>query len=428
MAFCQNCGKQVDDADLFCSSCGATQPTLERNASATPSSSSDGLEPEVGSIATRQSSSSDLANLSFRPKPIAVRSSATPWVLGLLIVIMAGTGAWLFLTSSGKSMLGEFTQKLETSVIDNEEGAATDVRNIPAGHGAVDDVASRFIPDPFKPQAALALLFGELDAKGGAVWKPIDPADGPEGHGVMRVSLRRSGSFTNRGERWSYILTGSESLECEAFGCGPGAVGGALFKYVDGKWVLASHDPSITYSGSYGAVGEDIHSLRKDGNVPLIRVDSGNCHQGRCEQSTSLLAVVDNQWAIVWSSDTAASNTECEESPRCSNWESHIKTLPANSTLLPEIEVVTAGRLWDEDKDRLLELNQTDVYRFDSSGKYRQISRSGTPAEVPLHVASAGDAQANSPSMNTTDEVDTLGRVDFEDSPIETEAPADVYK
>lgn len=253
-----------------------------------------------------------------------------------------------------------------------------------------DAVASRFIPDPFKPQDALILLFGGIDARSEAKWGPSAGDD--VGEGVKLVSLRRSGSFTEGDQRFSYVLTGSRDPECEAHVCGGGAIGGALFRFDDGKWVLVSHNPSILISGAYGrAVEADaVRDLHGSDQPPLIRIDSGYCHNGGyCGLSASLVSVVGSRFAEVWSGEMSYDTTssfECGDSGHCSDWQTQMKLLPSKGVELPGIELTRSGRSWDESREKLFELGGKIVYRYDPAGRYHEVSRTGAPVEIPLPV------------------------------------------
>lgn len=249
-----------------------------------------------------------------------------------------------------------------------------------------DAASSRFVADPFNPRDALVLLFGQMDAKGEAGWMPA-AEDGFE-NGNQRVSLRRSGAFAVGGERWSYILTGSRDPECEARACAGGAIGGALFRFEEGKWVLASHAPAILRAGSYGeaAAGDSIHSLRADVHPPLIRVDSGDCHFGYCGASTSLVAVVGGRLAQVWSGAIAEENlgtTSCDEQRQCTDWEAGIRVLAGGDSNFPDFELARKGQFWEEDRGAHFEIDEAVVYRYDPAGSYHEHSRSGGMVEIP---------------------------------------------
>ena len=247
-----------------------------------------------------------------------------------------------------------------------------------------DARASRFVPDPFKPQEALALLFGPPDVRGEVQWNH-DGSDGLEA-GSMRVSLRKSGQFTQGRERWAYILTGSRNPQCEGNACGRGAIGAALFRFDGGKWVLVSHNPVVIIAGRFGnATGaEDIKDLQPDGKWPLISVLSGDCDTEVCSMQTTLLSVVDDRFADTWTGQVSYTSQTCLEDGPCNDWASQIKTIPVSGRELPDIQVTTTGTRWDEASGKLFRLNEKATYRFDPAGKYHEISRTGEPVEIPV--------------------------------------------
>ena len=248
---------------------------------------------------------------------------------------------------------------------------------------------SRFVADPFQPRAALELLLGPLDADEEAAWTPGAGENVEEG--LKWVSLRRSGTFTDSGgDRLAYIITGARDLACQARACGGGAIGGALFRFDDGKWRLASHTPVILSAGNYGeaAGGDAIRNLQGEDRAPLIRVDWGDCHMGECGMATSLIGVVEGRLTEVWSGASGAESpgtAGCADFGKCTDWSADIKLLGGNGAF-PEIEVARKGQEWDWSAERLLEIDETLVYRYDPVGRYHEASRSGSVVEVPLPV------------------------------------------
>lgn len=246
---------------------------------------------------------------------------------------------------------------------------------------------SRFVADPFTPKEAMALLFGAADANGEADW--LQPAEDEVEGGMRRVSLRSSGAYTADGQRWSYLLTGARDPECEASACGGGAIGGALFRFADGRWVLASHEPAILYAGGYGEAvpGDRIHRLGADGQPPLLRVDSGACQMGECGQQASLVGVVDGRMAHLWTGDTAFDDegtVGCVDLGHCSNWTADIRLLAGTGGAFPDLELAKTGRSWDEARGALFQLDETVVYRYAPAEGYREVSRSGEPVQLAL--------------------------------------------
>lgn len=245
--------------------------------------------------------------------------------------------------------------------------------------------SSRVVVDPFRPQDALALLYGPVDENGEANWMP-DADDGLESD-TQRVSLRRNGAFAVGEERWSYVLTGSRDPGCEAHVCGGGAVGGALFRFADGKWALASHVPMILRAGTYGEAvdGNAFRILQVDGRPPLVQVDSGDCHMGHCAASATLVAVVDGRFATVLSEGIVEhdrGSMRCEDSGRCTDWSASIRLLDGGDAAFPDVELVRKGTSWDEDRSALFEIDETVVYRYDSVGRYHEHARSGGMVEL----------------------------------------------
>lgn len=258
---------------------------------------------------------------------------------------------------------------------------------------------SRHVADPFKPRDALALLLGPLDADEEAMWTPDAGSDLPEG--VKWISLRRSGAFEQDGERWSYILTGSRDLDCDARACGGGALGGALFRYRDGKWLLASHTPLIAVAGSFGqTVGdEQIHELHADGEPPLLRIDIPTCHMGHCDRSTLLVAVVDGQLSRVWDGVTAENNEgtgHCMEGAQCTDWTAEVDAVAGSAGAHPDIALVRQGQAWDDARGRLTRIDERIVYRYGAGGRYEEQSREGGVVDLPPPAVAVDEVEAAS--------------------------------
>ena len=103
MAFCQNCGKQINDDDAFCTSCGTAQPAYPERHQAPISPTNKVLE-ENNQTTT---SSKIKEDLKFKPRPASNGRSATPWIAALFIFMasIATAITWLITTTSGQEVL-----------------------------------------------------------------------------------------------------------------------------------------------------------------------------------------------------------------------------------------------------------------------------------------------------------------------------------
>lgn len=260
-----------------------------------------------------------------------------------------------------------------------------------------DAKAKQYVSDPFKPQDALALLFGSLDANDEAQWD-YKGGDGLNA-GTMKIALRMSGEFNEGQRHWAYILTSARAQQCEGNVCA-GAIGAALFRFGGGKWELISHIPLVMTLRRDGIVTDGGIKDLQPGKLPLISAVYGDCDGGDCFEETELLSVVDGKFAVVWEGLTfrgTMSTPMCEESGECDDWVSELQLMSSRGYGLPDIQVVRTGKMWDQVSEKLFELNEKVIYRFDPAGRYQEISRTGKPVETQLPHSSPAMGPENSP-------------------------------
>ncbi len=108
MAFCRNCGNQIEGADSFCSACGAAQSMAKQRPLTTYSHDQN----PPGNVAYSHSDFST-SRLTHLHTP---QSTAASWGVALFTMVVIGASCWLFLAPSNNSFWRTLTPNSESTV------------------------------------------------------------------------------------------------------------------------------------------------------------------------------------------------------------------------------------------------------------------------------------------------------------------------
>lgn len=260
------------------------------------------------------------------------------------------------------------------------------IKQICAGANKAKSIGASFDPDK-----AMELIYGKLDDNREALQVLTTEDDAK--HQFM-VSSRKQGEFLDGGERKMYLITGSRDPECDSHACGGGPIGAAIFKKTADGWTLEGNQPDIVRTGAYGAAPDpqSIISLRAGNDLPVLRVN-GICfgNGGECATPVDILVYANGRFLDAWSGDASVDTTAttwCESDGKCSDYQSAFEVAKADPQQVPQLIIMTKGKEWDDDAEKLFKIDQTQVFNFDlAGGKYLEQSKTGGKTEIPLTVS-----------------------------------------